>query len=113
MPLRWMLILVLELACCSARQPAKPPCNAKNQGEVWPAPKARAACVPVEICTLEVWKYRWEPATVDVSRMAKDQRRRLACSSDEDQVPLAANVRRDVLKGHLPEGGSGRATADR
>ena len=71
MPIRWLLVPAMTL-CCLSHAAEKPPCNARNKGEVWPPPGARSAGRPLEMCTLNVWKYRWELVTVPVSQLAKN-----------------------------------------
>jgi hypothetical protein len=91
--MRLLLISAVSLVCCFAQQPDKPVCNKKNQGALWPAPGEADACHPVEMCSLDVWKYRWEPVTVDVSQLAKDRKRRPACT-DGQQRPRASAERK-------------------
>ena len=81
MPVRWLLIPLAALAYCFAQQPEKPPCNAQNRGKLWPEGNARTACTGIEMCTMNVWKYRWEPVTLSVSRLAKDPKLRTSCES--------------------------------
>jgi hypothetical protein len=81
MPVRWMFIPMLMLACGWAQEPPKPRCNAQQRGRLWPEGAARSTCGQIEICTLSVWKYRWEPITVHVSQLAKDPKRRSACEA--------------------------------
>ena len=64
----------LVLGCALAEPPPRPPCNARNQGMMWPEARPRDACTEVQVCTRQVWRYRWQPATVDVSRLAKGAR---------------------------------------
>ncbi len=78
---RLLLIPLLMQVSGWARQPEKPPCNEHNRGAVWPARANRDACHAVEMCTLNVWKYRWEPVTVPISRLAKDSKRKSACEA--------------------------------
>ncbi len=95
--LKWMAIPVLAV-CAQAEVVSKPPCNRQNRGRLWPEQKSARACRAIEICTLHVWKYRWEPLTVHVSQLAKDPKRRAAC--EEAVSPPAAE-----------RGGAGESTA--
>jgi hypothetical protein len=83
MRLRWILISAVVLGCGMGQQTGtpKPRCNASNRGSLWPPVHERDACHPVELCTLEVWKYRWVPVTVSVSQLAKDSKHRSPCKS--------------------------------
>lgn len=62
-------------------EPRKPACTARNQGQFWPAeanasPSAARQSVQrgdLEICSLAVWKYRWERLSVNVRDMAKGE----------------------------------------
>lgn len=81
--LRLLLISAVTLLGCAAQQSEKPkpPCNARNRGQLWPEPKDRDACHPVEMCTEHRWKYRWQPLTVDVSQLSKDPKVKSACEA--------------------------------
>lgn len=89
MPARWILVPSLMLGCMWAQAPQKPRCNAQHSGELWPPHPASGSCRPIEMCTLNVWKYRWEPLTVHVSQLAKDPRRRVKCEAAETRVAPA------------------------
>jgi hypothetical protein len=73
-----LLSLVVLLVPCLAAENAKPQCNAKSRGTLWPAQAntdpaaARKAlrCGELQMCTAGTWKYRWEPMTVSVSQLA-------------------------------------------
>jgi hypothetical protein len=83
MSLRWLLIPTIGLACCFAEQVKKPACDKQHQGMAWPEQDARSACTEIEVCTVGVWKYRWQPVTVHVSQLAKDPKLRGTCKSTE------------------------------
>jgi hypothetical protein len=63
-------------------QSAKPACNAKIAGQFWPvsaesdavARRRLAQDGDLEICVCRRWKYRWQPLTVNVHRLAVTQR---------------------------------------
>jgi hypothetical protein len=75
---RWILTLLLPAAACLAEE-AKPPCNARNQGRLWPAraetdgafARRAARCGELELCALAGWRYRWQRVTVHVSQLGK------------------------------------------
>ena len=51
----------------------KPPCNAQNRGKLWPKEAGRhTAAGPVEMCLMRLWRYRWQPLTVDVSQLRSE-----------------------------------------
>ena len=88
MSVRWLLIPTATLACCFAQQPEKPVCNVQNRGKIWPERNARTAGTEIQMCTLNVWKYRSETVTVPVSQLAKDPKRGTAAMH---RCPGAAN----------------------
>jgi len=83
--MRVLLISTVTLVSSVAQPAAKPRCNAHHSGDLWPAHPD--ACHPLEMCTLDVWKYRWERVTVDVSQLGKDGKRKTGC---EDGKPSGA-----------------------
>ena len=76
MLMRWLAIALLTAACSQGNEPRKPPCNARNRGELWPKSTDRSDQRPIEMCTLNVWKYHWEQVTVSISQLAKDADRK-------------------------------------
>ena len=82
MSFRFVLIPVLVQFCAWAEAPARPVCAKQTRGEIWRA-HTHSPCESVEICTLSVWKYKWEPATVSFSQLARDRKHRVACDSAE------------------------------
>ena len=70
--LRWLLIPAI-VACGWAGNAERPRCNADTRGAIWPQGNDRTADRPLEICTLSVWKYRWEQVTISVSQLTKDR----------------------------------------
>ena len=87
MCLKWMLIPLLATLPGLAQELPKPPCNARNHGMLWSGGHAPDARGPIELCALNVWKYRWEPLTVDASRASKD--RKSKSQGDKERVPAA------------------------
>ena len=89
MSLKWLLIPLLATLPGLAQEPPKPPCNARNHGMLWSGGHAPDARGPIELCALSVWKYRWEPLTVDVSQLAKD--RKSKTPDGLERAPAAAS----------------------
>jgi hypothetical protein len=53
--------------------PAKPACNEKTRGKLWPKRAGRHSAVsPIEMCAMHLWRYRWEQLTVDVSQLREE-----------------------------------------
>lgn len=48
----------------------RPACNAETSGAIWP--RTVHAGVPMEVCTLRVWKYRWTPVTVSYPDLVRE-----------------------------------------
>ena len=77
--MKCVILLSLFAAAALAGEPGKPACTARNQGQFWPAeansnPSAARQSVQrgdLEICSLSVWKYRWERVSVNVRDMGK------------------------------------------
>jgi hypothetical protein len=71
---------ILLSGLCLAAQNGKPRCSAKLHGRFWPEQAnsdaklavALARSGELEICSVRVWKYRWESLTVHISQLAKD-----------------------------------------
>jgi len=74
--MRWFTLLVLFAMALSswADSSARPPCNAHNRGAVWPTAREGDNRQPAQVCTLNVWKYRWQTVTVSVSDLVKKSR---------------------------------------
>ena len=66
-------------AICLAQDAQKPVCNAKTQGQFWPAeansgPDAVRRLTQsgeIEMCSQGVWRYKWEHLSVSVRDLAK------------------------------------------
>jgi hypothetical protein len=73
------VLIALCAAMCVAKEPRRPACNARNQGQFWPAEanssqsaaRQLARSGELEMCSLVVWKYRWEHMTVNARELAK------------------------------------------
>jgi hypothetical protein len=63
------LMLVAATVSVAAEQKDKPVCDARSRGTLWPENTTRGAGVPVEICAMKGWHYRWQQLTVDVSQL--------------------------------------------
>jgi hypothetical protein len=81
--LRWLLISFVAVGCAWAGEPEKPRCNAQHRGELWPATATPGSDQSLQMCTLDVWKYRWEPVTVSVSQLSKERKREKASKANE------------------------------
>jgi hypothetical protein len=71
--LKWLLIPVVMWVCAWGRDAEKPRCDAQHRGELWPA-DVRHGEGAQQMCTLDVWRYRWEPVTVSVSQLGKERK---------------------------------------
>jgi hypothetical protein len=91
--LRWMLVPMLALGALMGGEPQKPVCNAQNRGRLWPEGAARGTCRSVEICTVDVWKYRWEPVTISVSQLSRGTKRKSGCAADHAEPPKPLSTR--------------------
>jgi hypothetical protein len=74
------LIVLFGVLCSAAEQTPKPACDARNQGQFWPAEAnsdhAAARLLyqrgELEMCSLVVWKYKWEHISVNARNAAKE-----------------------------------------
>jgi|SRR5450631_3468820 hypothetical protein len=80
--MRYVALLILFGVACSAGDARKPVCNARKQGQFWPeeanfdhdAARQLYQRGELEMCSLAVWKYKWEHMSVNVRDLT--QRRR-------------------------------------
>ena len=71
--------LLLCAALCGATEAVRPACNASNRGRFWPeaanqsgaAAQQAARRGELQMCTIGLWKYRWEALVVAVPRTSK------------------------------------------
>ena len=78
--LRLTALAMLLSGPCLAGEDVKPRCSAKLRGRFWPEQAnydARlvltlARSGQLEMCSVRVWKHRWETLTVSVSQLAKE-----------------------------------------
>ena len=75
------VVVSILMQVCAWAQAAKPPCNGHNLGDLWPARDAHDSCRAVEMCVLNVWKYRWEPVTEPISQLAKGAKHGTSCET--------------------------------
>ena len=76
-----MALLGATLAWCQPPPTPRPACNAANRGRFWPeqanhdphAIHKLAQSGELELCTLDVWKHRWQKMSVN-ARQAKPKR---------------------------------------
>jgi hypothetical protein len=77
---RWIgtfLLLATFAGLSRAEEPARPACNKKNAGQLWPdaansdhSVRARAArCGELQICSRDEWHYRWQALTVRIDQL--------------------------------------------
>ncbi|MEO8660206.1 MAG: hypothetical protein ABI693_17175 [Bryobacteraceae bacterium] len=81
---RSLSVFLLLLGAAMAQEPAKPSCHSSNRGQIWPTSDVRNPQVPIEICTVSLWKYRWVTLTVPYNQLNKESRLK--------SVPLAVPV---------------------
>ena len=74
------LMFLFGVMSVAAEQTPKPACNARNQGQFWPeeanSDHAAARLLyqrgELQMCSLVVWKYRWEHVSVNARNVAKE-----------------------------------------
>jgi hypothetical protein len=74
------LIVLFGVMCPAAEQAPKPACNAKNHGLFWPeevnsshdAERLLFQSGELEMCSLVVWKYKWEHLSVNARDVAEE-----------------------------------------
>jgi hypothetical protein len=77
--MKYVALLSLFGAMAFAGQDGKPACNAKIKGQFWPeqANRDREAARQLyqtgelEMCSMVVWKYRWEHISVNIRDLGK------------------------------------------
>jgi hypothetical protein len=75
------LLIAFSTAICFAQEAPKAVCNAKTQGQFWPAeanfsPDAARRYTQsgeLEVCARGVWKYKWEHLSINVRDLAKSK----------------------------------------
>jgi hypothetical protein len=77
--MKFAAFTVLIGALCFAGPAQKPVCKVGNRGQFWPAEanfnrdaaRQLYQSGELEMCTLVVWKYKWEHVSVNVHNVAK------------------------------------------
>lgn len=69
-----LLIPVLAVVQLGADEVKKPPCTEATQGRVWVERSEQGRPVRTEVCSLEVWRYRWTQVTVQASELGKKRK---------------------------------------
>jgi len=87
MRLRSLSVFLLLLAAGMAEQPVRPSCTSRNRGQIWPTADVRNPQVPIEICTVSVWKYRWVALTVPYDQLNKQAQTKSAPPPSRFQPP--------------------------
>jgi hypothetical protein len=64
-------VLVGTLGWAQDTETQKPVCNSENHGMLWPEHISGHDQVPIEMCSVHLWKYKWRSLTVDVSALVK------------------------------------------
>jgi hypothetical protein len=75
------LLIAFSAAICFAQEAPKPICNAKTQGQFWPAeansnPQAVRRYTQsgeLELCARGLWKYKWEHLSINARDFAKSK----------------------------------------
>jgi hypothetical protein len=96
---KYLATLILFGAVCFAGENRRPVCNAKVQGQFWPeeansdrdAARRLYQSGELEMCSLQVWKYKWEHISVNVRDLGKSKR--TAASSPARHLPGTADTR--------------------
>jgi hypothetical protein len=77
--MKYLALLSLLGAMSFAGQVGKPACNAKIQGQFWPeqanwdreAARQLYQTGELEMCSMAIWKYRWEHISINVRDLGK------------------------------------------
>lgn len=80
MAYKWMAVCILlgaPAALCFAEDPPRPPCNKSMAGKMWPDAANRdhkaliklAHCGELQMCSRDIWHYRWESLTVRLDQL--------------------------------------------
>jgi len=96
--MRYMALIALSWVMCCAGQTRKPVCNASNHGQFWPVEANTSHDAlrelyqrgELEMCSLVVWRHRWEHISVNVHDLAKG--RHPLTSSQVEQAPKKADA---------------------
>ncbi len=75
-------LIALFGTICLAEQTGRPACTARNQGQLWPdeanfrrdAARQLYQRGELEMCSMAVWKYKWQQISVNVRNLTKTKR---------------------------------------
>jgi hypothetical protein len=78
------LLPAASLAATAGQPAAKPRCSARIQGQFWPEEanhdrdlmRKMVQSGDLEVCSLQVWKYRWKPVSINVAREMQKRERK-------------------------------------
>jgi hypothetical protein len=83
-----MALFFFAGSCYAEESPAKPACNARTRGKLWPEKAGRHSLAgPIEMCALRLWRYRWEQLTVDVSQLRAESAGSKAAADEHAEAP--------------------------
>jgi len=96
-PLGAGLALVLAAGLCQAADTARPVCNERAQGQLWPEAANHdrqklsklARCGELLVCVRSAWHYHWEPVTVRVDQLRGGSKFRKPSSCEVVEEPSA------------------------
>lgn len=82
--MRWVFGLLFLSMIAFAGGGHKPACNKANHGRYWPEAANDSPAVAremmqrgqLEMCSLAVWRYRWELMSVNVRQISKSKQKR-------------------------------------
>jgi hypothetical protein len=77
--MNYLAAILLLVATHTVEAGKRPACNAAHQGELWPAEanvSTQAAREfyqrgELEMCSLDVWKYKWQRLSVNVRELSR------------------------------------------
>jgi hypothetical protein len=95
--MRYVALVTLLGTICFAGESTKPVCNSKSHGQFWPldanvsqvAAQRLYAQGQLEMCSLVVWKYKWERLSVNVHEAAQGKHPALS-TTDADKAGRAS-----------------------
>jgi len=98
--MKYMALFTLFGAMSFAGQDGKPACNAKLQGHFWPeqanwdheAARQLYQTGELEMCSMVIWKYRWEHISVNVRDLGKGRHTAPAESTASSPTPKTEDV---------------------
>ena len=91
-------MLAAAFGVISIPEADKPACNAENLGRMWPDAANSdprlftklARCGALQVCTRQVWRYRWESPTVTLGQLRQGARPARPGACEESQEAGAA-----------------------